>query len=102
MAKVAIFAKLTAQPGKRDEAAAALGPLFERVDQEEGTEQYVLHEDLGDENVLWFYEMYSDGDALEAHGSSDAMKQTFGAVGELLADTEIVMAAPTRGKGVVL
>ena len=100
MAKVAIFVKLIAHPGKRDEVATALEQMFDQVEQEEGTEQYVLHEDLGDENALWFYEMYSDGDALDSHGSSDALKETFGGLRALLADTEIIMAAPTRGKGV--
>ena len=102
MAKVAIFAKLVAHPGKRDEAAVALEQMFEQVEQEDGTEQYVLHEDLGDENVLWFYELYTHGDAAAEHGASDAMKATFTALGDLVADTEIVMAEPTRAKGVDL
>ena len=47
MPKVAMIAKLTAADGKRDELAAVLEKIFPAVEQEAGTEAYVLHEDLG-------------------------------------------------------
>lgn len=101
MSKVAMVAKLTAAEGKREELAAVLEKIFPAVEQESGTEVYALHEDLGDPNVLWFYELYRDNDALGVHGSSDAMKEMIGALGGGLvaAAPEMTMLQPRRAKG---
>ena len=103
MPKVAMVAKLTAADGKREELAAVLEKIFPAVEQESGTEVYVLHEDLGDPNVLWFYELYSDNDALGAHGSSEAMKEMLGGLGGLIgAAPEMSMLQPRRAKGIAI
>jgi quinol monooxygenase YgiN len=104
MSKIAMIAKLTAADGKRADLVAALEKIFPQVEQEVGTEAYVLHEDAGDENVVWFYELYADNDALAAHGASDAMKEMMGSLGGGLvgAAPEMHLLRPVRGKGVVL
>ena len=101
MSKTAVFAKITAKPGQRDELRAALAAMFPTVVGEEGTELYVLHDDLGDDNAVWMYELYADDDALGAHSSSDAMKATFVALGDLVAEPPLlVLARPVEAKGV--
>ncbi|CAN5641582.1 hypothetical protein BH20ACT2_BH20ACT2_14790 [soil metagenome] len=101
--KMAVFAKLTAKPGGRDAMLSALELMFERVATEPGTEVYALHADLADDDVCWFYELYTDGDAATAHGSSDAMKRAMTDWGDLLAGRpEITLVAPTRAKGLDL
>ena len=104
MSKIALIAKLTAAEGKRADLVASLEKMFPQVDQEPGTEAYVLHEDASDENVVWFYELYTDNDALSAHGSSDAMKEMMGALGGGLvgAAPEMHLLRPVRAKGVTL
>lgn len=103
MPKVAMVAKLTAADGKRDELASVLEKIFPAVEQEAGTEVYVLHDDRGDPNVLWFYELYSDSDALGVHGSSDAMKEMLGGLSGLIgAAPEMHMLEPRRGKGLAI
>ena len=103
MPKVAMVAKLTAVEGKREDLAAALEKIFPAVEQESGTEVYALHEDLGDPNVLWFYELYTDNDALGAHGSSDAMKEMLGGLGGLIgAAPEMSIVQPRRAKGIAI
>ena len=98
-----MIAKLTAVDGKRDELAAVLEKIFPAVEQEDGTEAYILNEDLGDDNVLWFYELYRDNDALGAHGSSDAMKEMLGSLGGLVgAPPEMHMLQPRRAKGLAI
>lgn len=100
MSKVSIFAKLVAAPGKRDEVRAELAKMFPTVADEPGTEVYVLHDDLGDENALWMYELYTDDDALGAHSSSEAMGALFGAIGDLLGEPPLlVMARPVEAEG---
>jgi quinol monooxygenase YgiN len=103
MPKVAMIAKLTAADGKRDELAAVLEKIFPAVDQEDGTEVYALHDDLGEPNVLWFYELYRDNDAMGAHGSSDAMKEMIGGLAGLVgAAPEMHMIEPRRAKGLAI
>jgi quinol monooxygenase YgiN len=101
MSKTAVIAKITCAAGKRDEVAAALDAMFTQVDQEPGTEVYVLHDDLGNPDVLWFYELYTDGDALQAHSTSPAMMELFGTFGGDLmgAPPEITLMTTRRAKG---
>ncbi len=104
MAKPSILAKITCLDGKRDEVIAAFGPMFDHVRANEpGTLVYVLHEDKGDPNVVWFYELYASDEAVAAHGGSDTMK----AIGKGLRDLtaarpEIIMLNPVAGKGIDL
>ena len=101
MPKIAIFAKLTAQPGKGDEMMAVLQKLADAVQQEEGTEIYAAHRPVGDPDSVWFYELYRDQDAFAAHGSSDAMREFGPQFGALLgAPPEISMTELVTGKGV--
>ena len=100
MTKVALVARMTAAPGKRDELVEAFGALYEAVAGEEGTEVYALHLDAGDEDVVWFYELYRDMGALTAHGTSDAMKAMGPQFGSLLAgQPELTFLTPVRAKG---
>lgn len=104
MSKVAMVVKITAAPGRRDEVAEALEPMFPQVDTEEGTELYVLSEDIANPDVLWMFELYSDQDALQAHSSSPAMAEAMGALGGDLmgAPPGLIVVNPRRAKGVDL
>ena len=104
VAKPALLAKLTAKEGQRDALLAVIADLGMRnVSGEPGTEVYAAHKDAGDENVVWFYEMYSDGDALAAHGGSDEMKEFGRATGEFMAGrAELIFLEPVCAKGLDL
>lgn len=100
MSKVALVAKMTAAPGKRDELVEAFTSFYDAVEAEEGTEVYALHVDAGDEDVVWFYELYRDMDALTAHGTSEAMQAMGPRLGPLLAGSpELTFLTPVRAKG---
>ena len=84
---VSVFAKITAQPGKRDEVEAVFGALLRHVESEPGTLVYVRHKDSGQA-------------PLDAHGTSDAMKSVGGSLRGLLAGRpELHFATPVGGKG---
>ncbi|MCB1001216.1 MAG: antibiotic biosynthesis monooxygenase [Acidimicrobiales bacterium] len=101
MADIAVIAKLTAQEGKRDDLAAALQTALATAQDEPGTLAYILLQDLADANVLWFYEMYTDQSALDAHMGSDAFKALGPAIGPFLGGRpELIMCKPLGGKGV--
>jgi quinol monooxygenase YgiN len=102
MSKVAMVAKMTAVEGKRDELVEVLDRLLEAVAGEEGTEVYALHLDAADADVVWFYELYTDMDALTAHGGSEAMQAVGPDLTALLAGRpELIFLTPVRAKGLV-
>ena len=104
VAKTALLAKLTAKEGQRDALLAVIADLGMRnVSGDPGTEIYAAHKDANDENVVWFYEMYSDGDALASHGGSDGMKEFGRATGEFMAGrAELFFLEPVCAKGIDL
>ncbi|HUW03634.1 MAG TPA: putative quinol monooxygenase [Acidimicrobiales bacterium] len=100
MSKIAVVAKLTAAEGKRDDLVAAMGPMMEAAQAEAGTEVYALHTDLGDENAVWLYELYTDSAALDAHSSSEAMAAFGASLGGLLDGAlEIMLLDPVSSTG---
>ncbi len=75
MSKPVILAKLTAAEGKRSELVAVLSGMVEHTKTEPGTQVYALHTSADDEVTVWFYERYSDEEALAAHSGSTVMKE---------------------------
>ncbi len=104
MSNIAVVVKITAAPGKRDEVARALDNMFPTVEEEAGTLLYILNEDLENPDVLWMYEYYSDGAALDAHSASPAMAELLESLGGDLmgAPPELTAVNPIRAKGVPL
>jgi quinol monooxygenase YgiN len=103
MAKVALVAKMTAAAGKREELIESFGSLYDTVAGEEGTEVYALHLDASDADVVWFYELYRDSNALAAHSTSEAMKAVGPRLGSLLAEQpELTFLTPVRAKGLAV
>jgi quinol monooxygenase YgiN len=101
MPKVAVIAKITAVPGKRDDLIAAMSELLPAVEEEPGTLMYAIHADKGNADAVWFYEVYTDDDALAAHGKSAAMKAVGGKLAGLVgAAPELFMLDIVGGKSV--
>ncbi|GIR38433.1 MAG: hypothetical protein CM15mP49_38180 [Actinomycetota bacterium] len=103
MAKVSLIAKLQTDPEKAEEVEAALAATCSAAEEEVGLEIYSAHKDSGEEGIYWFFEMYTDGDALGAHGQGDGMKAAMSALGALLlAPPTINIASPVAAKGLNL
>jgi quinol monooxygenase YgiN len=85
VARVVIFARLTANPGMRDDVFAAFAPLLETVRHEPGTLTFAMHAARDDPDVVLFYEVYADDGALAAHQGSDALQAVVPTLGPLLA-----------------
>ncbi len=101
MSKVAAIAKLTAQPGKRDELAKGLQAMLDQVQSEAGTLLYILHADTAEADTLWFYELYTEQSALDLHMGSETYKGLGPVIGPLLAGRpELHFVTPLGGKGV--
>lgn len=100
---IAVFAKLTAKPGCRDQLLEAVAPLVAcALEQEPGTEVYALHKGAGDAgDVVWLYEVFTDEDSLRAHADNEArMADVKARVDGLLAGPmELVWGRPLERKG---
>ena len=70
MSKVAVAVKIRVKAGQRDAMTAAVQPGLATAQGEAGTLTYLFHHDLVDENVVWFYELYEDDAASQAHMTS--------------------------------
>jgi len=100
MAKVAVIAKITALPGKRDEVVAVLNDVVAAVDDEPGTLLYAMNVDKAEADVIWFYEVYADDAALAAHSGSEAMKAAGGKLRDKAAGRpELHLVELVGGKG---
>ncbi len=100
MSKISVIAKIVAKEGKRDELVAAFGDYFPQVGSEDGTLVYAISLDNADDVTVWVYELYSDGDALKGHSSSDAFKAFGAKLGGVLAGApELHMCTPVHAKG---
>jgi len=98
--KVAVLARIPAQPGKRDELVAALQAAIDNANSEDGTLLYILHTDPKDPDAVLFYELYADQDAFTAHGTSDAFKALGASLRNLAGGRpELTMLTPVIGKG---
>lgn len=103
MGKLALIAKVTAAAGKRDELVEAFGPLVKAVEDEPGTLLYVMHKDDQDDDVVWFYEVYADKAAMDAHSSSETMKTVGRSLAPLMGGRpELFRLTPAAGKGIEL
>ncbi len=78
MAHIAVIAKITALPGMRDEVVDVLRDVVAGTEGESGTLVYAMNTDKADDDVIWFYELYTDDAALAVHGGGEAMKAAGG------------------------
>jgi quinol monooxygenase YgiN len=78
MARIAVIAKITAPPGKRDEVVSVLSGVVAAARDEPGTLLYSMNVDKSEDDVIWFYELYADDAGFAAHGGSEAMKAAGG------------------------
>ena len=99
MAKVAVTARVMAKEGKAGELIAAFGALLEQALQEPGTLLYAVNRSTDNPHLFWVYELYADGDAFAAHSGSNAMTAAGPVLGELIAESELIVGEPLSGKG---
>ena len=100
MSKRSIIAKLTCDPGNIDDFEAALVGVVAAAEEETGLEIYSVHKDNDEAGTYWFFELYTDDDAVAAHGKGDAMRIAMAATGAFLAaPPEIYRLTPVAAKG---
>src|SRR5690349_17388004 len=104
MPKTAVHVKLTAQPGKGGELLDAFAGLYQGpLDAEAGTELHIIHQAKDNPDVVLFYELYSDDDALKVHSSSEALHAVYPKLAGLMAgQAEMTVSKVVNAKGVAV
>ncbi|MFZ9628813.1 MAG: putative quinol monooxygenase [Ilumatobacteraceae bacterium] len=99
--KVGVWVTLTLKPGTRDEAAATINEAIEAAKGESGTLVYVLNADVANPDLLHFYEVYENQDAMNAHMGSEWFAAFSPKLVPFLAGAPAFqMLAPLGGKGI--
>jgi quinol monooxygenase YgiN len=83
---VAIFTRLTAKPGRRQELLDVLEELAVSTRAEPGNEQFVVHAARDEPDVVLGYERFTDDAAIEAHRATDAVRVAREQLDELLTE----------------
>ncbi len=100
MPQVSVIAKLTAKQGKRDELVGHLGKLVAVVEEDPGALIYSVHLSRDEPDVVWFFELYTNQAALDAHAGSEALKSAGGGMADLLGGRpELFTCEPAVSKG---
>lgn len=103
MSKISLIAKLTAADGRSADLETAMRDVIAAAEEEEGLEVYSAHAVDGDPGVFYFFELYRDAAALDAHGKGERMRAAMGAFAGLLAGRpEITTMSPVAAKGLEL
>jgi len=85
VARVVIFTRLTALPGRRDELVTALEALGDTTRQEPGAETFVVHPARDEPDMVLGYEVFRDDAALATHRASGHVAEIGPKLAELLA-----------------
>ncbi|MEK4045942.1 putative quinol monooxygenase [Paenibacillus sp. FSL H8-0048] len=99
MNKFAMYGKLTASPGKRDELILILLEASRSLKDMAGCELYIINESADDPDTIWVTELWSDA---EAHAGSLKNEEVLAVIQRarpLIAGAEQVRLRPVGGKG---
>jgi quinol monooxygenase YgiN len=96
--KVAVIARITVRNDAVAEGETILRGLVEAATVEDGAVEYVLNRE-GDTGSFWFFEVYADQAAFDAHGKNPALATAFGQLGGLFAEPpELHILTPLAAK----
>lgn len=99
MSKYAMFGKLTAQPGKREELADKMLSSSETLNDMEGCIYYILHAAEDNPDELWITELWENEEAHAASLKNEKVRELIGRCRHLIAGASAVKVRPLGGKG---
>lgn len=99
MSKYAMFGKLTAHPGKREELAKMMLESGETLNDMEGCIYYILHAAEDDPDDLWITELWESQEAHAASLKNEKVLELIGRCRHLIAGGSAVKVRPFGGKG---
>ncbi|MCF8527145.1 MAG: putative quinol monooxygenase [Candidatus Nanopelagicales bacterium] len=80
----AMVVRLTSKPGMRAALLDTLNTYADGLEEEPGTEVYLMSLDPDDENLVWLFEVFKDEDAENEHRSAPGFATMLGSLNDLL------------------
>jgi (4S)-4-hydroxy-5-phosphonooxypentane-2,3-dione isomerase len=99
MSKFSVSMKMVVRSGRGDELEAALAGVFRQIEDEPGTEIYLLNRSAQDPDVFFSYEVFRSKADFDAHCATDTVRALRPVLAELIASSEITQGTPVRGRG---
>ncbi|QHW29423.1 antibiotic biosynthesis monooxygenase [Paenibacillus rhizovicinus] len=99
MSKFAMFGKLTAHEGKREELAEMMLASSATLNDMEGCIYYILHAAEEDPNDLWITELWESQEFHAASLQNEKVLELIGRCRHLIAGGSAVKVRPLGGKG---
>ncbi|MDQ4120574.1 MAG: antibiotic biosynthesis monooxygenase [Acidobacteriota bacterium] len=84
--QIAVIARLKAKPGLQGRLEEATKSLIEPTQKEEGCISYVLHRDLEDPTVYYFYEIWRSQEDLDRHFQTPHVRRVMEIAPEIFAE----------------
>ncbi|MBI1351838.1 MAG: hypothetical protein GC156_12050 [Actinomycetales bacterium] len=79
-----MLVRLTCKEGMRPSMLEILNTYADGLEEEPGTEMFVVSLDPDDVNLVWLFEVFKDDEAEEAHRASQGFAQMMGTMPEFL------------------
>ncbi len=89
--RIGLLVRIPVLPGRRAAALDVLNRYVDDLDQEPGTEAFMVCIDPDDGDVVWLYEWFRDEDALEAHRSAPLFSRLMGELPDLVGENPGIM-----------
>jgi quinol monooxygenase YgiN len=82
--RMSLLVRLTCKEGMRPSMLEILNTYADGLEEEPGTEMFVVSLDPDDGNLVWLYEVFKDEDAQEAHRASQGFGRMMSTMPEFL------------------
>ncbi len=79
-----MLVRLTAAEGMRPALLDALHRYSDGLEEEPGTEVFIVHVDPDDANIVWLYEIFHDDDAQNDHRAAEGFAQLMSELPDML------------------
>jgi len=89
--RVGLLVRIPIQPGLRAAALDVLNRYVDDLDQEPGTEAFLVCVDPDDSDVVWLYEWFRDEEALTAHREAPLFGRLMTELPDLVGDSPGIM-----------
>jgi quinol monooxygenase YgiN len=99
MGRFSVAMKMVVREGRGDELEAALDGVFRQIEDEPGTEIYLLNRCADNPDVFFAYEVFSSKADFDAHCATDTVRALRPVLAELVVSTELLHGEPVRGRG---
>jgi quinol monooxygenase YgiN len=89
--RVGLLVRIPTQPGMRAAALDVLNRYVDDLDQEPGTEAFLVCVDPDDADVVWLYEVFRDDASMQSHREAPLFGRLMAELPDLVGDSPGIM-----------